>query len=111
MQTRCASFAPHSLVGARQMARTDGIDRHSNDLLRAKPARTKSFERTPPTNRGFRLAGAYMGGPVFAPLRAVCGRRSIPSFPRALIRAWEQSARTDPLRAQLSGAVNIRIRA
>jgi hypothetical protein len=25
------------------------------------PARTKSFERTPPTNRGFRLAGAYGG--------------------------------------------------
>jgi len=62
------------------MARTDGIDRHSNDLLRAKPARTKSFERTPPTNRGFRLAGAYKANANVRPFRAVCGRRSIPSL-------------------------------
>jgi hypothetical protein len=43
-------------------------------------ARAKSFERTPPTSRGFRLAGANKTNASVRPCRAVCGRRSIPSL-------------------------------
>jgi hypothetical protein len=47
-------------------------------MLHAKMARTKSFEGTPPTKRGFRLAGANNANASVRPCRAVCGRRSIP---------------------------------
>lgn len=60
----------------RATAELPGLERLD---ARKEPARNKSFERTPPTNRGFRLAGAKrVANASVCSLRAVCGRRSIP---------------------------------
>ncbi len=65
-----------------KMARTDGIARHSNDFKRAQNPRAPSHSSGRPQQTGASALPALIGvaNASVCSLRAVCGRRSIPSL-------------------------------